>query len=487
METKAKLIDCLLFYPVPTPDSPVKGTALSIFFPGAALEKEGLEVEYVDERVDDSGKLLALLKQNPLCVGVSSMTGFQLKGAKRALELVKKINPNSYTIMGGVHASTLPAQCIKENFIDFVVVGEGEITLLELVKAIKNNKNFFEVKGIWWKKNGEIIQNSPRQFMDLKDLPYPVTDKTRKYYEIAAKTNEILFPTSRGCPHKCRFCYNLIYNNCRWRPIPIDKVKEFIQRLTTDFKFNHILLSDDNISANLERIKQIGEIMKDNHLTWDTSLRCDYCVEKNLAALEAGGCRVLLLGIETGSERLLKDIVGKDYNKGIETIKDCARLLSKRKKIIGYYSFMCNIPTESKAELRQSMALADWIHQTDKRGRISFFTYAPYPGTKLYDEALRQGFKEPPAMAEWSEIGLSNKMNPIAESLYYIAGLRFRGRKGDATSKNFPGIKRLLIWPFEITAHIRWRTRLLRFYGLEKFIIKRLFSYASKKRAGSKK
>lgn len=479
METKTK-IDCVLVYPVPTPDSPVKGTALSIFFPGAALEREGFAVEYVDERMDDAGRLAELLKENPLCVGVSSMTGFQLKGAKRALELVKKINPKIPTIMGGVYASILPEQCIKEDFVDFVVIGEGELTLSELVKEIKNNKNFHGIKGMWWKKNGEIIRNLPRQFMDLKDLPYPVTDKTRKYYEIAAKTNEIMFPTSRGCPHKCRFCYNLIYNNRRWRPIPIDKVKEFIHRLATEFKINHMLLNDDNISANLERIKQVGEIMKDNHLTWDTSLRCDYCTEENLTALEAGGCRVLLLGIETGSERLLKSMIGKDYSKGIETIKDCARLLSK-KSIVGFYSFMCNIPTESKEELMQSMDLADWIHKTDKKGRISFFTYAPYPGTNLYEEALKQGFKEPQTMDEWSEIGLSNKINPIAENLYYISGLRFRGGKGDTTSKNFPGIKRLLIWPFEITAHIRWNARILRFYGLEKFIIKKLFRYASKR------
>ncbi|MFA6549189.1 MAG: radical SAM protein [Candidatus Margulisiibacteriota bacterium] len=474
-------LDCVLVYPVPTQDSPAKGTALSIFFLGAALEEKGYEVEYVDERIDSFKKLIDVMKDKPLCVGVSSMTGVQLIGAERALRTAKKLCPQTLTILGGVHASIFPEQCIKEDYIDFVVVGEGEITLRELVKEIKGNKNFSEVKGIWWKKDGKIIQNLPRPFMDLKDLPYPVTKKSRKYYEIAAKTNEIIMPTSRGCPHKCSFCYNLVFHQRRWRPMPIDRFREFIFRLTSEFQFNHMLLSDDNISANLKRIEQVGEVMQARNLTWDTSLRCDYCSEENLKALEKGGCRVLLIGVETGSERILQKVIGKDYKEAISTIKTCVINVSKMKNVIGYYSFMCNTPTETRKELLMSMDLADWIYKADKKCRISFFTYAPYPGTEIYQIALKEGFNEPKNIAEWSQIGLSNKMDPIAENLFYISGLRFRGKKGDTTSKNFPGAKRLLILPFELLARLRWKTRFLGYFNLEKFIIKRLFRYASRK------
>lgn len=135
------MIDCLLTYPIPTRDSPTKGPALSIFYPGAMLEQNGFCVEYFDERFDNFEDFLSLIKKDVFSVGVSSMTGYQLIGSKKILETVKKINPKIYTIFGGVHPSLLPQQCIKEPFVDLVVVGEGEKTLLELIKTLKDGRS----------------------------------------------------------------------------------------------------------------------------------------------------------------------------------------------------------------------------------------------------------------------------------------------------------------------------------------------------------
>ena len=130
---------------------------------------------------------------------------------------------------------------------------------------------------------------------------------------------------------------------------------------------------------------------------------------------------------------------------------------------------MSNIPTETHQDLVSSMELADWIRRTDPKARLGFYVYAPYPGTALFEEAKQQGMKMPDTIEEWGRMSLSNDRNVIAENLYYISGLNFRG---DVSKKKFPGLYRLQILPFEILAKIRWKCRFLSFFGLEKMLVK---------------
>ncbi len=474
------MIDCILAYPIPTKDSPTKGPALSIFYPGAMLEQNGLNVEYFDERFDKFDDFLSLIKKNPLCVGVSSMTGYQLIGSKRILETVKKINPKIYTIFGCTHPSLLPQQCTKEDFVDFVVVGEGEKTLLELVTTLKKEGDMNKIDGIFWKDRGKIIVNKPREFMDSSKWPFPMTQKNKKYFKVAADRGELTFPASRGCPYNCSFCYNQVFNRRTWRTMPLDKFEKELGIFMREFKLKNVYINDDNIGSDKARIKKIAEILKKFGLTWSTSIRCSDINEETARILEEGGCKELLLGVESGSDRILNEVIHKMYPKGCEDIRNCTRILSKT-KIQGRYNFMAGVPSETIEEIYKSMDLADWIWKTDENAKITFDAYSPYPGSKLYQETLKAGFKEPQDFEGWSKMTLSNEINPIASNLYYISGLRFRGKKGDSTDRNFPGLKRLIILPFEISAHIRWRLRFLKYYGLEKSIVSMLFAWVSRK------
>jgi radical SAM superfamily enzyme YgiQ (UPF0313 family) len=473
------MIDCILAYTTPTKENPIRGTALSIFYPGAMLEKNGFNVEYFDERFDKFESLLALLKEEVFAVGASSMTGYQLLGTKKILETVKKINPKIYTIIGGPHPTILPEECVKEDFIDFVVAGEGEKTLLELITALKNGSDLNLVDGIYWKKDGKIIANKQRAFMDPSEWPFPMTDKNKKYFKVSAERGELMFQASRGCPFDCNFCYNQIMNRRTWRKMPIDKFEKELKIFLNNFTFNHIYVNDDNFGTDKERVRQVVKILHDHGLSWSTGIRCSDMDEELAKILNDNGCEEILLGVESGSDRVLNQVINKMYPKGVENIRNCARALNKT-NIHGRYNFISGIPTETMAEVYQSMALADWIYKTDKNAIFCFDAYSPYPGTKLYREAIKQGFKEPKSFEEWSKMSLNNATDPIAQNLYYMSGLRFRGKKGDVTSKNFPGLKRLLILPFEISAHIRWRFRLIKYYEFEKFIIRKLFAWASK-------
>jgi radical SAM superfamily enzyme YgiQ (UPF0313 family) len=479
------MTDCLLAYPIPTEDSPTKGVALSIFYLGAELEKNGLDVEYFDERFDKFKDFVLLLEAGVFAIGVSSMTGFQLIGSKKMLEYAKKINPNIHTIFGGVHPSLLPEQCIKEPFVDFVVVGEGEKTMLELIQTLKNKGDLSKVDGILWKKDGEIITNKPREFMDPSEWPFPMTGKSKKYFRIAAERGELMFQASRGCPFNCNFCYNQIFNKRTWRPMPVDKFETELKIFVDEFHIENIYINDDNIGSRKDRIQKISDILRNFGLKWTTSIRCPSIDEKTARMLEKSGCRELLLGVESGSDRVLKEVVNKMHPHGVEDTRECARVLSGT-TIQSRYNFIAGLPSETIQEMHQSMDLADWIWKTDKNAKITFDAYSPYPGSELYNEAVKAGFKEPHDLDGWSKMTLSNEVNPVAGNLYYISGLRFRGKKGDSTDRNFPGLKRLIILPFEISAHLRWRLRFFGYYGWEKAIVKKLFAWASRTGSGRK-
>lgn len=471
-----------LVYPVPTEDSPVKGPAMSIFYPGASLENAGFTVAYYDERFDPQKKLKCLIKETSLFIGISSLTGYQLKGALKILREIKSLRPDLPAVIGGVHPSLLPEECLREGLADIIVIGEGEETVVELAKSISLKNRLNHVKGLAFKQDNRTVFTDQRPFLSGDRWPFPMTENNICYFEQAARFQEILYFTSRGCPHRCRFCYNQVFNRGKWRPMPVEKfaseIGEFVKRL----RFSHIYINDDNLGGNAERLSDIGAVLKRYELRWSTCMRAPDINRGTISILEKSGCRRIFIGVETGSERILRKIIGKGYGEGIDDIVNCAKLIAGT-DIRPTYSFMSNIPTETGEEREMSMALADRLRRIDPKSSISFYVYAPYPGTPLFDQIKQDGFIPPEGMEEWSKISLSNPINPLSENLFYISGLRFRGGRGDTTSKNFPGLRRAIILPFEISARFRWKKRFLRWYNIEKYIIKILFRRASRRRS----
>jgi radical SAM superfamily enzyme YgiQ (UPF0313 family) len=256
--------------------------------------------------------------------------------------------------------------------------------------------------------------------------------------------------------------------------MPVEKLKREIGTLHREFGFNYLFLNDDNIGSNIARLNEIAVFLNSLGLKWGSCIRANDINKSSVAIMARNGCDRFLLGVESGSERILRDVIGKDLPHGLDDIRNAVRAIAGS-GIKPTYSFMSNIPTETKSEARQSMDLADWIHRTDPYARIGFYVYAPYPGTKLFLEAKKNGAKMPSSILEWGSMSLSNDANPLAENLYYISGLKFRG---DVSRVKFPGWHRLKILPFEISGKIRWAIRWLSLYGFEKKIVKWLYKRA---------
>ena len=458
------MIDVVLTYPIPNPESRSRKPALGIFYVGAMLEKHGFNVEYFDERYDSWDRLAGLIKQEPLCVGISSMTGVQLNGVQRIAKLTKKLSPKTAVVLGGVHASILPEESLGADNIDYVVVGEGELPMYFLVENLRNG---FPIKS----------RISPDfGFLPPEKWPFPLTDKTRRYFEIANQNNELMYQTARGCQWRCRFCYNEVFNRS-YREAPLWKVEKELKQLKQEFNPKRIHLCDDNMGTNRSRCLEIARIMKRIGVEWYASLRPSDVDVGLLKVLEDSGCTDVLLGAESGNDRILRKVIKKGF--GVKDVKRCAKAFAHT-SLRGRYNFIYGLPGQTLSDLHESMDLVDWILKTDKNAICVFDSYVHYPGTELYEDAIANGMPRPQGFGEWSKLIMSNTINPIAGTVYYISGLKTRWRRGDVTSVNFPGWKRLLILPFEIMAQIRWRLRWLTQFKLEQWAIQRLFSYANR-------
>ncbi|MFQ6003245.1 MAG: B12-binding domain-containing radical SAM protein [Candidatus Zixiibacteriota bacterium] len=389
--------DYVLVYPKPSFDSPNKLVPLSILYPGAKLEEEGHEVEYVDCRFEPETKVYELAK-NTDNLGVSCMTGFQLGEAVRILKRVKEINPDIKTLLGGYHATLLPEQCLKEPLVDDVHVG----------------------------RMGEEL--------------FPYNEKTKKYFE----WGDLIWFSSTGCFHRCGFC-------CiekKWRPKNLERFKRELSIIHDDIGFGKLVLGDPNLGKKEDRIKEMGKFFRGRDIQWHCNIRCDYIDDEFAKLLEWANCYSVELGCESGSNRILREVIRKGH--GTSAILEAVKSFSKT-RISVMCSFMVDLPTETREEVLMTLDLIDEIRKINKNARVSIYRYTPYPKTSMLEMAIREGFEEPRSMLEWSRIGMH------VHPLYWIAGLKFRK---DNIKKNFRGVNRLKILPFEMLADAYWRFRI---------------------------
>lgn len=407
--------DILLAYPNPTKDSPLKLTPLSILFPGALFEQQGMKVAYYDQRYDSEEMLVDLIK-NSKEIGVSAFTGYQAGCAADALIKAKQINPDIITGVGGHHARIMPEQVMAEPFVDKV----------------------------WTKRvYGEDL--------------FPYNERTRIHFE---RTDKQYF-TSRGCPFMCTFCAI----SSAWEPKDVDTLDKELKTLHNALGFEKISFSDPNIAHGIykldgktvrldrvQRIEQIGKIMRDIDVIWDSNIRGDYLTPEMVDALVRAKCYSLEIGCESGNDFFLKRIIKK--GSGVDVIKRAVRNV-KGSGISIMYSFMANMPGETREMLLDTLDLIDWIVDIDPDARVSIYNYAPYPGSPMYQAAVegKDGyprFHPPTTMKDWGSLKL------MASPLYWIAGLNFRK---DNSRRNFPGEDWELIRPYIELAEEKWKSR----------------------------
>ena len=372
----------------------------------ALVDAAGVPIEILDGNIIGQDAVEARIKSvNPKIVGITSFTGPMLKQALEISAFAKK-HTEATVVWGGVHTSILPEQTLANDCIDVVVLFEGDQSLLDIFTHLDNLE---AVSGIAFKKDGEVVQTKPRGLIsDLGTLPsFPWHLVDAEHYVIPWARAERTLPviTSRGCPYRCSFCYNLVFNEQRWRPFPIERALSEIDYLTDRYRLSGLRFdaSDLFIGPGKSGRGHALDIVRYAHsrgLKWSAQLRTNQVDGDLLREFAALGCNYLFYGLESGSSRVLKEIY-KDVRVG--HIKEIVRLTNEL-NIMSAAGIMYDFPGESLADFRQTVALF-----RQAKILVRFSALQPYPGTPVYEYVRKNGlFQFPQDTMGWCDFEYDN-------------------------------------------------------------------------------
>ncbi|TAL48076.1 B12-binding domain-containing radical SAM protein [archaeon] len=387
---------------------------LGLLFISAIPHSKGYNIKIIDQRTNPQWEadLKKSLENNPICVGITCMTGGQIHHALAAAKIVKE-SGNTPIVWGGVHSTLLPEQTLENPYVDIVVMREGEITFMELLESLENGNPLDNIKGICYKKDGKTIRNPDREFIrnldELPDLPYELIN-VDDYSSLNVNGKSIDFSSSRGCPFRCSFCYNNYFNKGTWRSFSAEETVRRLKNLVNKYGIKTIYFQDDNFCADVKRLKAILKGILDEKLDikWGTlGLRVDTAKRMDDEAwelMEKSGCMNVDIGAESGNERILTMI---DKKITVEDMVEVNRKLVNFPFIVKY-TFIMGFPTETKEERSDTAKLAIKLTKENKKAYTPFSIYAPYPGTPMFNFAVEHGFIPPKNLEEWGNFNIDN-------------------------------------------------------------------------------
>ncbi|MFH1210762.1 MAG: radical SAM protein [archaeon] len=380
----------------------------SILVLASHLRKKNIPVEVLDTRVQPYNNVNY---DKYMLIGVSAKTGEQLSSA---VKLCKYIKSKSKTpiVWGGPHATFFPEQTCKSELVDFVVRSEGEETLYELVKAIQEKKEFEKIKGLTFKRDGKVISNEDREFIDMNKLEIPAYDLVN-FSDYIDSVKYLTIETSRGCPHRCSFCYVHQFHKRKWRFKSVQKVISEIKEIRKKYGANSFFIADDNFFVIKSRVIELcNEIVKNQlNIKIFAQARADYFAnysEEELNLIAKSGFEFLSIGAESGSQRVL-DMINKDIK--VEDIFNSAKKCINH-KIRPVYSFVIGIPGERLNDLNVTLDAYQKLRKISKNVEVSGLNiFTPYPGTPLYEEAIKNGYKPYKTLEGWADWKFSDLSN----------------------------------------------------------------------------
>ena len=333
-------------------------------------------------------------------VGIGCFFSMRFKYALQIAKLVKKINPNTPVVTGGIHATTLSEEVMKNPEIDYIVIGEGEETIIELVNAIKADslENISRIDGLAYRKDNRTHINPKTKFIqDLDSLPLPARDLLDMEYYITSKAfrwdlgdeRQASIITSRGCPNHCTFCNMYEINGRGYRARSAKKVVDEIEQLIKDYKIKDFSFEDDNLTFDRQRIIDICKeiIVRGIKIRWNTpnGVSVKALDKEVLESMKKSGCVSINLAIESGDPYILNKVIKKGLS--LEKVSEIANACKKIGLIVNAY-FVLGMPGETKKSVKKSIKFANSI-PLDK---MAIFFATPFPGTKLYDECIENKY-----------------------------------------------------------------------------------------------
>lgn len=454
----------VLFYP--PYDGPPLGAPLCLLSLAAPLRDSGFQVALIDAAIEPNW-LAAVLRElsEALCLGISVLTGPMIRGAVRMAKAAKKVAPHVPVIFGGWHPSLLPGQTLQESFVDAVVRGQGELTLLEVAENLAAQKSIHGVHGLSCKQFG-LPQHAPeRKVTLLDDLPRPAFEMVDfDAYQRVSSQRKLAYATSVGCPYACNYCTDMVFYKRRFNALEADRVVSEVTGLVAKYKIDEVAMLDSNLPVDWRRARDIARGFLDSKIRfrWTFQASTDFLCrmsDDDVRLLGASGVSHMGFGTESTSAAVLK-LMNKRHQRVDEMYE------TARKACIGgihvTFNLIFGYPGETEADRVETLRTMSDIARQFWNVSFSPNIFTPYPGIPIWGQLRELGVHEPQSLEEWADLPLGrntlpwlqrkelDKLNLMLEFFLLNNQLR-KATKDHARLRT--GIRRVLGAP------IRWRLR----------------------------
>ncbi|PMP90190.1 MAG: B12-binding domain-containing radical SAM protein [Caldisphaera sp.] len=370
----------------------MKAPPLGILSIASVLENAGHKVKVIDSptlRLDFKSWLSEIKSFNPDIIGISMQTPMAPKGYQ-AVKIVKQEIQDIPVIAGGTHPSVLYNEALQNGY-DIVVRGEGELTMLELTNYLErkglDKTGLNDIAGIAFKSSsGDLIKTRDRPLIqNLDELPWPARHLVdmNNYTLFNKNINISHIMASRGCPYGCMYCITSYYWGRRFRYRSAENVVNEIEYLYNKYNSKTIVFTDDEFTANWKFVRDFITLIKSRGLdvSFSCGTRVDLINKDLMKLLYDNGCNALYFGVESASQDTLNKI-GKRI-----TIEQAKKAFSWAKELKGFTtgSFILGFPWETIDDMKNTVNFAIKLDPN----YAQFTALTPYPGTPLYDYALK--------------------------------------------------------------------------------------------------
>ncbi len=349
------------------------------------LRKNGIDVRLIDGlNLNISNDEIVDLVKDYQIVGITCLTDFYLQTVDLSLKLKEK---GKIVVLGNVHPSIMPYETLNDTGADYIVCGEGELTMLDLVKSLKNGTEVNKIPGLIYRGQINFIKRD--LIKELDELPMPDWEQMdpRKYRKAPHGALIKNFPvapvvTTRGCPYNCSFCSSPNFWGRSLRYRTPERVIEEIEYLIRDFGVKEIHFEDDNLTMDRDHIVGICDLIlkKGLNFSWATpnGVRADRVDEELLKLMKRAGCYYIAFGIESGNQDILNNIKKRET---LADIEKSVRLANKTGMMTQGF-FILGLPGETEQTIKNSIAFAKRI----PLDRAQFLILDLLPGSELWQK-----------------------------------------------------------------------------------------------------
>src|SRR5580658_1485200 len=380
---------------------------LALLAIGSQLDPDLYEVVTIDGRLEPDPESAVLSQlEGALCLGVTVLTGAPIADALQISRAAKRSRPDLTVVWGGWHPSMFSRECLSEPAVDVTVRGQGEETFAEIVDRLAAGRSLDDCAGCTLRLADGTVQENPSRPLAPLDK-FRVHDygliPVERYFNLKGK-RQLDYISSQGCNFRCAFCSDPFVYGRKWVGLEPVRMAMRLKELWDRYHFDDVNFQDETFFTQRERVRTLAERIIESGMktTWAATMRADQGIrlpDDVWVRCKQSGLRRLLVGVESGSNEVLKRI-RKDIK--IEQVYEVAAKM-RHHGIAGHFPFIVGFPDETDEDIQATLDCAKRLRSMSPDFLTPIYYFKPYPGSALVIEAVARGFRLPETLEAWAE------------------------------------------------------------------------------------